>query len=551
MTLANVAFRLAEVHALNVIAVDWDLEAPGLHSFFGIDAERMASARGVLDYLEEWVEAAQRGDSAPPDATKWLLPIDQGSIAPVHGSLSLLVAGRLDASYDRRLAGLDWEGFYANSGGALAIETLRKQLVNRSDVVLIDSRTGLTDAGGICTIQLPDGVILMATPNQQSIEGIERVARSIRAANASERAGRSTPRTWLTICRVPSVEETRLTDEWFNEREGWFRRGISDGLWLEEDHPRGMRSFEVPHRARWGFGESILRARAGVDPREPLSTAYDTLAVTLLSFCVGPLAAVGGEPTEDIETLRILATKAEQRKDVDGLLIALTKLGNALDASGDSHSAIEVLRRGVDIAIGADRPLERAALTAVMGSALARVGRYEEAKDAETTALAIARAHKDHSLEANILFRAALVLFFIGDHERARQMLTESMELMRSLKDDAGLGVAIHFSQKLHEHMTVTHERDAWKQKAQDTETEIAILLAGTESIERKTAAEARERGDDAEEAVALERLLKLPHHGYSLQDEAGLRHRLATLKGEAASAHRRTVQRTSRRERS
>ena len=60
MALANVAFRLADVHALDVVAVDWDLEAPGLHTFFGVSSETASASRGVLDYFEEWRAAVQR-----------------------------------------------------------------------------------------------------------------------------------------------------------------------------------------------------------------------------------------------------------------------------------------------------------------------------------------------------------------------------------------------------------------------------------------------------------------------------------------------------------
>src|SRR5208282_797660 len=112
----NVAFRLADVHALNVIAVDWDVEAPGLHEFYGITAETMAGARGLLDYFAEWQAAAVRGDATPPDVTDWLLRIKEGRGAPRHGSISLLVAGRMDGSYGKRLLAMDWREFYADRG---------------------------------------------------------------------------------------------------------------------------------------------------------------------------------------------------------------------------------------------------------------------------------------------------------------------------------------------------------------------------------------------------------------------------------------------------
>jgi len=233
-----------------VIAVDWDLEAPGLHRFFGISIKKAATTCGVLDYFGEWRDAVERRDPEPPDVSKWVLPIKDKKHAPKFGSLSLLLAGKLDENYDSRLAALNWQDFYAKDAGASAVETLREQLAGMADVVLIDSRTGFTDAGGICTIQIPDGVVLMTAPNQQSLEGIGRVARGIAKAPKESRAGRDKPRMWLVTSRVPMVEETYLAEQWFATNEPWFAAGSKDGLWLKEDHPDGLQSHKIPHRGR-------------------------------------------------------------------------------------------------------------------------------------------------------------------------------------------------------------------------------------------------------------------------------------------------------------
>ncbi len=91
-------------------------------------------------------------------------PITDKKHKPKFGSLSLLTAGKQDKNYDARLAKFNWQSFYAKDAGAAAVETLREQLVSKADIILIDSRTGLTDAGGICSIQIPDGVVLMTAP---------------------------------------------------------------------------------------------------------------------------------------------------------------------------------------------------------------------------------------------------------------------------------------------------------------------------------------------------------------------------------------------------
>jgi cellulose biosynthesis protein BcsQ len=308
MALANVAYRLAQQHGLKVIVVDWDLEAPGLHRFFGISREAAASSRGVLDYFAVWRDAVNRATQEPPselrDITQWLIPIESGEYKPRQGSISVLIAGQQDGAYDQRLAGFQWQGFYAEAGGALAVERLREQLVGAADVVLIDSRTGLTDAAGICTIQIPDGVVLMTAPSEQALEGTEGIARSIAGASPADRAGRGSVRVWLSVGRFSSVEETDLAYRWFKDKSVWFEQGMRGGLWSAEDHAEGLRSHVIPHRGRWNFGEALLRERE-VDMRDPLMLAYGELTRTLARW-LGAEAEPSLTPSISYTRIKIL-----------------------------------------------------------------------------------------------------------------------------------------------------------------------------------------------------------------------------------------------------
>ena len=92
MALANVAWRLANRHGLNVIAVDFDLEAPGLHHFFGVDEVQRSGSRGVADFIAEWSQRVEAHDTSGPDCTGWLLPIADDR-RPAAGSVRLLTAG--------------------------------------------------------------------------------------------------------------------------------------------------------------------------------------------------------------------------------------------------------------------------------------------------------------------------------------------------------------------------------------------------------------------------------------------------------------------------
>lgn len=449
MLLANTAYRLANKHGLRVIAVDWDLEAPGLHRFFGLSAEDAAKAPGVLDYLDEWRAAVHRQDAEAPDVTGSLIPITDKKHAPRFGSLSLLTAGRIDAGYDTRLAALDWQEFYQSSAGASAVETLRAQLADQADVILIDSRTGYTDAGGICTIQLPDGVVLVTAPNQQSLEGIDRVARSIAQGSPEARAGRDRPRLWFVVSRVPLVEETYLAEQWFARHESWFAEGKKSGLWRDEDHPEGIQSHKIPHRGRWGFDEAVLNEAAKADSGDLLLAPYDRFAETLARWLRGepPMAleARRGADTKPIDTKDIAALEAavadaERRGDIPGMAAKLLDLATALIVLRRADQAIRRAEQasGIFLSRGAQR--ERIQALYLLGWALTNERRYDEALAILTDALET--AHKTGILSWNVAILSQLAEVHLRQSETAAALrqASEAALVAEQIPDNKSAG---------------------------------------------------------------------------------------------------------------
>ena len=173
MALINTAVMLAQ-GGKRVLLVDFDLEAPGLTSF---DMMRCARGRaGLVDYV-----SAYRATLAAPDVSEYIVhcPID-------GGDLWVLPAGNnQEAGYAERLNSIDWERLYTHEHGYAMFEDLKQQWAgyqdNGFDYVLVDSRTGHTDVGGICTRQLPDAVVIMFLPNDQNIEGLVPIVSAIRS----------------------------------------------------------------------------------------------------------------------------------------------------------------------------------------------------------------------------------------------------------------------------------------------------------------------------------------------------------------------------------
>lgn len=193
MLLANAAMVLAS-NDRKVAVIDWDLEAPGLHRYFRpflADPELNATL-GLIDMLSGYWDALVELDGAttpPPDgwAQRYLdiyryavtlsLPCTEGG-----GSLVFMPAGRQNTGYGNRVSAFDWDAFYADAGGRGFVEALAQRLRAEFDYVLIDSRTGVSDTAGICTIHLPDDLVVCFTYNNQNMLGASGVAQYAAAA---------------------------------------------------------------------------------------------------------------------------------------------------------------------------------------------------------------------------------------------------------------------------------------------------------------------------------------------------------------------------------
>jgi cellulose biosynthesis protein BcsQ len=170
MALVNAGIDLAR-RGRKVLIVDFDLEAPGISTYkcFG----KLDDFPGIVEYV-----SAFRDTGNAPIAADYIAECTVG-----NSSIWIMPAGRRNADYSDRLASIDWQLLYTVQSGYLMFEDLKQQwqaVPGPFDYVLIDSRTGHTDVGGICTRHLPDAVVLMFFPNEQNLIGLETIASEIR-----------------------------------------------------------------------------------------------------------------------------------------------------------------------------------------------------------------------------------------------------------------------------------------------------------------------------------------------------------------------------------
>lgn len=175
MSLVNVASELSK-RGRKVLVIDFDLEAPGIPSFQQFSASE--SCIGVVDYVSQYIET-----TVAPDVRDFIveaqLDTDAGDI-PIW----VLPAGRRDQDYGMKLSSIDWQDLYQTRSGYLLFEDLKQQIADDDrgfDYVLVDSRTGHTDVGGICTRQLADAIAFMFFPNKQNISGLKAIVDEIRS----------------------------------------------------------------------------------------------------------------------------------------------------------------------------------------------------------------------------------------------------------------------------------------------------------------------------------------------------------------------------------
>ncbi|NJL29504.1 MAG: NACHT domain-containing protein, partial [Thermoanaerobaculia bacterium] len=178
-SLLETAAQLAQ-RGSSVVVWDLDLEAPGLQKLPMLTEPLESKLRlGTLDLLLEFEKG---GYAKFPERSlrRAVVSLELPSaVAANQGRLDFLLPGRLDESYGKKFGRIDWARLFA-PGEALgaafflhAAKLLQDQL--GYEYVLIDARTGFTDLGAVCTLALPDLVVIVFNLNEQNLVGIERV----------------------------------------------------------------------------------------------------------------------------------------------------------------------------------------------------------------------------------------------------------------------------------------------------------------------------------------------------------------------------------------
>lgn len=202
-TLAHVCALLA-ARQVQVVAIDLDLEAPGLHHVLGCPAPE--EDRGVLALLRAAaVEGASDAIRLAPHVVR--SGLDSGT--PVR----VIPAGRLSERYLDRLEDLGVPLWHVADGPSpleMVVQQVKDEL--RPQIIFLDCRTGLSDLSASAMFHVADVVVCFVPVSEQALDGLEVFLKAAKAGML-KRHGR--PELLIVPSMVPEGPEgRRRLDEW-------------------------------------------------------------------------------------------------------------------------------------------------------------------------------------------------------------------------------------------------------------------------------------------------------------------------------------------------
>ena len=238
---------------------DLDIEAPGLHHIRGLTPAKPVK-RGFFEWLSDWQDA--------PDPTRKADFSTFTKLAcqtPVAEGLFILPAFAENADFAALYQGIRWDDFLVrdlDAGLALfrgALEALAKA---GFETVLLDSRTGITDIGGLLAALLPHATVLVGNYGRQNTKGLHHVWKALAPAATSFIAPRgSLPPLARLLVASPIADDTGL-------------RASGESIWKETFGLAPAEMVTVPFDPRLLFTEDLYAAES---PDSPVAKAYSEL----------------------------------------------------------------------------------------------------------------------------------------------------------------------------------------------------------------------------------------------------------------------------------
>jgi hypothetical protein len=281
MALANTACLIARQTKDPILLVDWDLEAPGLHAYFSrFLPKKHEKSAGLIEFCQaafDFLPDMPQDEEQPEVLTAFFEKMMGEFVLQLEDlpNVFLLKAGRFDATYGARVADFEWQAFFEKIPSFFP--AWARFLRQRFAYVFMDSRTGRGDIPGISTMLMPEKLVLVFTPNNQSLDGVLELAE--KAINYRRHSDDTRP---LMIYPLPSrmeLGEDALRKQWQQQYTERFEQvlrqayGLPESISLSDYFDR----VQIPHVPRMAYGEEIVALEESTRDINSLAARYDAL----------------------------------------------------------------------------------------------------------------------------------------------------------------------------------------------------------------------------------------------------------------------------------
>ncbi|QOY93313.1 tetratricopeptide repeat protein [Massilia sp. UMI-21] len=436
--LAAMALQLAaDTAQAPVLVIDWDLESPSLHGYFGTlqdedeseseNYNEQGKAPGLVEYIgalrdELRLRRLTRDDAAAGLADELLDAVDwRPHIRRADGRypLYLMRAGRFDDAYVERAGRLDWDALF-DACPALP-RRFAARMARHFRHVLVAASAGRSSSVSVCTTLVPDRLVGLFTPSPGSLDGFEGVVRraiEYRCTHEDEQRP-------LLVYPVACAADGARSDP----GQRW-RRG---------DPAHGMAGYQARSEGllRDAYGTSLLGLESWFDEVQlPLceAVAIDDSGGAARGALARPASCLlswflhGCLPWQSLAEVRLRLASAHARAEQGAAATArlagqLARLATLCHKEGREREAAGLLgeslalRRSVQ---GEEHPEARAALAALAALHFTG-GRLDEARRSYEQLVRLCARSTDSEDPETLAARSGLarVLGRLGERERA------------------------------------------------------------------------------------------------------------------------------------
>lgn len=324
-------------------------------------------------------------------------------------SIWLLPSGSFASGYADLVHKFSWNTFFVEQRGGEILERWRSEWKEEYDFVLLDSRTGITDTGGVCTALLPDFLVIVFTPNRASLEGSIAVAQEAQQV----RAKLAVPRHRLTVLPLASRFDGRaeipVATSWLELFSTELKPFYEDWLPLRFAPRQIVELTKIPYVTKFSFGEPLpVLIQSVTDPDSPgfylanaarlLTSDFRDAGRIIDPSAPEPLSAaekvrtlMAKLPVDETELHRLLRQVEEEEGSGPALAMLLDEVGSAFYYQARFPTAEPFFRRSLAIdeqSLGPDHPNVARDLNN-LARLLQATNRVEEAELLNRRALAI------------------------------------------------------------------------------------------------------------------------------------------------------------------